>query len=53
MAYVMRDGVRLYYEDHGSGPAILLTHGYGATSQMWQDQVAEFKDRYRIIVWDL
>tara|TARA_B100000530_G_C15875215_1_gene455083 strand:- start:448 stop:1209 length:762 start_codon:yes stop_codon:yes gene_type:complete len=53
MAYVMRDDVRLYYEDHGSGPAVLLTHGYGATSQMWQDQVAEFKDRYRIIVWDL
>ena len=53
MAYVMRDDVRLYYEDHGSGPAVLLTHVYGATSQMWQDQVAEFKDRYRIIVWDL
>ena len=53
MAYVTRDGVRLYYEDHGSGPAVLLSHGYGATSQMWQDQVAVFKDRYRIIVWDL
>ncbi len=53
MAYVTRDGVRLYYEDHGEGPAILLSHGYGATSQMWQDQVAVFKNKYRIIVWDL
>ena len=53
MAFVTRDGVRLYYEDHGSGPAVLLSHGYGATSQMWQDQVAALKDRYRVIVWDL
>lgn len=53
MPYLTRDGVRLYYEDHGAGPAVLLSHGYGATSQMWQNQVATFKDSYRIIVWDL
>lgn len=53
MAYMTRDGVRLYYEDHGEGPAVLLSHGYSATSQMWQDQVNAFKDRYRIIVWDM
>ena len=53
MAYMTREGVRLYYEDHGSGPAILLSHGYSATSQMWQDQIAAFRERYRIIVWDL
>jgi pimeloyl-ACP methyl ester carboxylesterase len=39
MAFVTRDGVRLYYEDHGSGPAVLLTHGYGSSSRMWQGQV--------------
>ena len=53
MAYLTRDGVRLYYEDHGKGPAILLSHGYGATSQMWRGQVGAFKDKYRIIIWDL
>lgn len=53
MAFLTRDGVRLYYEDHGSGPAVLLTHGYSSTSQMWRGQVAAFKDRYRIIVWDM
>lgn len=53
MAQLARDGVDLYYEDHGSGPAVLLTHGYGATSQMWQGQVEAFKDRYRIIAWDM
>ena len=53
MARLVRDGVALYYEDHGSGPAVLLTHGYGATSQMWQGQIAAFADRYRVIVWDM
>ena len=38
MAYLNRDGVRIYYEDHGSGPAVLLRHGYSATSRMWAEQ---------------
>lgn len=53
MAFLTRDGVRLYYEDHGTGPAVLLSHGYSWSSRMWQGQVAAFKDRYRIIVWDM
>jgi pimeloyl-ACP methyl ester carboxylesterase len=53
MPVLDRDGVGIYYEDHGTGPAILLSHGYGATCRMWDRQVAEFEDRYRIILWDL
>jgi pimeloyl-ACP methyl ester carboxylesterase len=53
VAFLTRDGVRLYYEDHGTGPAVLLTHGYGSSSQMWQGQIAAFRDRYRIIAWDM
>ncbi len=53
MAQFAREGVNIYYEDHGSGPAVLLSHGYGATSQMWRDQVDAFKERYRIIIWDM
>ncbi len=37
----------------GAGPAVLLTHGYGWSSQTWRGQVAAFEDRYRIIVWDM
>ncbi len=53
MPHLEREGVRLYYEAHGQGPALLLTHGYGATSAMWEGQVAAFKDRCRLIVWDM
>ena len=35
MASIERDGVAIHYEASGAGPAILLSHGYGATSQMW------------------
>jgi pimeloyl-ACP methyl ester carboxylesterase/ketosteroid isomerase-like protein len=48
-----RDGVSIHYEAHGSGPAILLSHGYGATCRMWDTQVAALSDRYRVILWDM
>ncbi|MGE0599145.1 MAG: alpha/beta fold hydrolase [Dehalococcoidia bacterium] len=53
MATINRDGVNIYYEDHGAGPAVLLSHGYSATSRMWQGQVAALKDRYRVVTWDM
>ena len=45
MSHLNRDGVNIYYEDHGSGDkAIILSHGYSATSDMWRGQVDAFKD---------
>src|SRR5262249_41892068 len=52
MAKLDRNGVKIHYEVHGKGPAILLSHGYSSTSRMWDDQVAALKDRYQVIVWD-
>lgn len=53
MPTIDRDGVNIYYEDHGSGPPVLLSHGYSATSQMWKGQVESLAGRYRIISWDM
>ena len=53
MPYLDRDGVKVYYEVHGDGPAMLLTHGYSASARMWEGQVQHFKDRYKVIVWDM
>ena len=53
MATLTRNGVDLHYEAEGSGPAILLTHGFGASSRMWEGQVAALRDRYRVIAWDM
>jgi pimeloyl-ACP methyl ester carboxylesterase len=45
--------VKIYYEVHGSGPAILLTHGYSATSGMWKGQVEALAKDHTLIVWDM
>ena len=50
MSHLNRDGVAIYYNDCGTGPTtVILTHGYSATSSMWQGQIETFSDRYRII----
>lgn len=34
MPYLTRDGVRLYYADHGPGLPVLLSHGFGVSTDM-------------------
>ncbi|MEJ5221047.1 MAG: alpha/beta fold hydrolase [Tepidiforma sp.] len=53
MPFIDRDGVRIFYEAHGEGPPVLLSHGYSATSRMWQGQVEALAPRYRVITWDM
>lgn len=53
MAKLDRDGVKIFYEVHGNGPTILLSHGYSSTSRMWDGQIAALKDRYQVVVWDM
>jgi pimeloyl-ACP methyl ester carboxylesterase len=53
MPYVDRDGVQVYYESHGSGPAVLLSHGYSSTSHMWAGQVEALAGDYHVITWDM
>lgn len=53
MSILERDGVRLYYEMHGDGPALLLTHGYSSTSHMWAGQVDMLARHYKLILWDM
>lgn len=43
----------IYYETHGEGPALLLSHGYSATSQMWTGQIDALSKRHRLIIWDM
>ena len=53
MPHAHVNGIELYYEDHGQGLPVLLTHGYGATGRMWRPQVDALSDRYRFITWDM
>jgi len=53
MSKLNRDGVSIYYETHGEGPALLLTHGYSATSQMWRGQIEALSKTFKLILWDM
>lgn len=53
MPKLTRDGVEIYYEIYGEGPALLLSHGYSSTSHMWAGQVAPFSKQYKLIIWDM
>jgi len=53
MSKLTRNGVDLYFEAHGSGPVLLLTHGYSSTSQMWRGQIEAFSSQHRVVVWDM
>ncbi len=53
MAALNRNGVDLYYEVHGKGPAILLSHGYSASCEMWRGQIEALSRDHTLIVWDM
>jgi pimeloyl-ACP methyl ester carboxylesterase len=57
MPYVDSDGVKVYYEVHGTGPAVLFVHGSGGHHAAWWQQVAalssDYRGEYTVITVDL
>jgi pimeloyl-ACP methyl ester carboxylesterase len=56
MAYLDRDGVPIYYEqsgDRNGGLPVLLSHGFAASSQMWQPNIGALSAGRPVITWDL
>lgn len=52
MPFAHVNGIELYYESHGEGPAVLFAHGAGGNHLSWWQQVPVFRDRYRCIIFD-
>jgi pimeloyl-ACP methyl ester carboxylesterase len=46
------NGVSLYYESVGRGPAVLLAHGFGCGVRMWDPQVRSLSRSYRMVTYD-
>jgi non-heme chloroperoxidase len=45
--------IELYYEDHGSGPVVVLLHGWPLDSRSWEPQVQTLLSAgYRVITYD-
>ncbi|MDB5987923.1 MAG: alpha/beta fold hydrolase [Nevskia sp.] len=53
MAYAEVNGVDLYYDDIGSGVAVVMLHGLGASHEDWESQRTPFSRAFRVIAPDL
>ncbi|MQY04876.1 SDR family oxidoreductase [Actinomadura macrotermitis] len=50
---VRGDGVDLAVHERGSGPAVLLVHGYPDTHAVWDGVAARLAERFRVITYDV
>jgi 3-oxoadipate enol-lactonase len=47
------DDIQLAYDDTGSGPAVVLIHGYPFNRSLWNEQVETLSSTYRVVTPDL
>jgi 3-oxoadipate enol-lactonase len=52
MPFAPVNGVNLYYETEGKGPALVFCHGADGNHMSWWQQVPAFSDRYQCVVFD-
>lgn len=53
MPHISSKGVRVYYETHGTGPAITLIHGSGGHHAAWWQQVPYLSRWFTVVLPDL
>ena len=51
MAHHHINGVRLWVEDEGDGPALVFVHEFGGDHRSWRHQVDHFRDRFRCVTY--
>jgi 3-oxoadipate enol-lactonase len=52
MPFAAINDIDLYYETHGSGPALVFAHGGGGSHLSWWQQVPAFAQHYTVITFD-
>jgi len=50
--FVTLRGIRIYYEDRGKGPVLLLLHGGTGNGDQFSHQIPAFAPHYRLIIPD-
>lgn len=53
MPFAVSQDRRIYYERHGSGPAVLFLHGAGSNAATWWQQVPEFSKSHTCLTMDI
>jgi non-heme chloroperoxidase len=49
----LRDGVTLYYEEHGTGPPVVLVPGWTITTRFWERQIADLARDHHVVTFEL
>lgn len=53
MAFITVDGIKVHYEEAGSGAPALLIHGWGASWKFWRMMLGPLSASYRCVAIDL
>ena len=53
MSRARLNGIEIDYAVSGSGPPVLLSHGYSATRRMWDGQHRALEKDYQVISWSM
>lgn len=51
--FVTIDGIKLHYRIGGSGPYLLLLHGFTLSSEQWEEYFDDFIHNFTVIAIDL
>ena len=52
MPNLLANGIRVYYEEEGEGPPMVWAHGLFGTLHDWDETIASFRGRYRVVAYD-
>ena len=52
MPTVVSNGIRIHYEERGSGDPLILIMGLGAPGSRWEDHAASYEKHFRCILMD-
>lgn len=52
MGNILANGIRIWYEERGEGPAMLWAHGLCGTLHEWDETMDFFQERHRVIAYD-
>lgn len=52
LSHVQIDDLSIGYRRAGTGPPLLLLHGFLCDSRCWRSQLAELSDQFDVIAWD-
>lgn len=52
MLYTNVHGLSIAYQRYGSGPALVLLHGFTQDSRVWKPQLESLSKHFTVIAWD-